>query len=173
LEDESVLVVRVKPRLAPSWDAASSGGYRDVLVNLCFKNAKSEILRQHIVEVQLHLSSFLALKHAQIGGHKTYKVARTLRVFESSRTRPCVSEVTVNQMTSVALGTVQTLDLSHLQLLPYVDVFDFFFRFFERRDFLPTISTHHDNSKSTNTGRKELFWNRHSRQPVIEAVYES
>ena len=105
LEDESVLVIRVKPRLAPSWDAASSGGYRDVLVNLCFKNAKSEILRQHIVEVQLHLSSFLALKHAQIGGHKTYKVARTLRVFESSRTRPCVSEVTVSQMTSVALGT--------------------------------------------------------------------
>ncbi len=118
LEDESVLVIRVKPRLAPSWDAASSGGYRDVLVNLCFKNAKSETLRQHIVEVQLHLSSFLALKHAQIGGHKTYKVARTLRVFESSRTRPCVSEVTVSQMTSVALGTVQTLDLSHLQLLP-------------------------------------------------------
>ena len=140
-------------------------------MNLCFKNAKSEILRQHIVEVQLHLSSFLALKHAQIGGHKTYKVARTLRVFESSRTRPCVSEVTVNQMTSVALGTVQTLDLSHLQLLPYVDIFFDFFLGFSNVD--PTISTHHDNSKSTNTGRKELFWNRHSRQPVIEAVYES
>lgn len=64
-----MIVVRVKPRLAPSWDAASSGGYRDVLVNLCFKDAKSEHL--HIVEVQLHLSSFLALKHRAVGGHRT------------------------------------------------------------------------------------------------------
>eukprot|EP00940_MAST-03C_sp_MAST-3C-sp2_P000806 g806.t1 len=113
--DPSVDVVRIKPRLSPMWNAAGSGGYRDVLVNITFNDVVKE-LRTHVVEVQLHLASFLNLKHAAIGGHRTYRVARTLRVFDESKTKPTISEVSADQLNGVAAGIVQVLDLSHLRL---------------------------------------------------------
>ena len=112
---DTVDILRVKARLSPQFEASSSGGYRDVLVNLRFPLLESP-LDTYIVEVQLHLSSFLRLKKEEIGGHKTYRVARDLHIFDESVTKPLISEIERRQLYGVSTGTVQVLDLSFLRL---------------------------------------------------------
>jgi len=101
----TVDVLRIKPRLSPKFKASSSGGYRDVLVNLRFPLLESP-LDTYIVEVQLHLSSYLRLKKEEIGGHKTYRVARDLHIFDESVTKPLISEVERRQLYGVSTGTL-------------------------------------------------------------------
>lgn len=111
----SVDVLRVKPRLAPSFDASSGGGYRDVLINLCFRDLEPP-LNTFIVEVQLHLEALLKLKHADMGGHKTYSIARELHVFDDDLICPTISKINRKQLKGLAQGIVQTLNLCHLRI---------------------------------------------------------
>ena len=82
--DEELLVLRVgddKMRLREDFDAAAlSGGYRDIQLCVRLDNAETRArgVHQHRAEVQLHLSSVLALK-SQGGGHKNYVLCRNLR----------------------------------------------------------------------------------------------
>ena len=67
-------VAFVKDRLARHYDASSLGGYRDMLINLrCATTG-------HVCELQISVADLLALKHG--GGHATYKLARTLGLFD-------------------------------------------------------------------------------------------
>ena len=111
---DTVDILRVKARLSPEFEASASGGYRDVLVNLKFPQLEPP-LDTYIVEVQLHLSSFLRLKKEEIGGHKTYRVARDLHIFDESVTKPLISEVEKRQLYGVSTGTVH-FGLSFLRL---------------------------------------------------------
>ena len=101
---DTVDILRVKARLSPEFEASASGGYRDVLVNLKFPPLEPP-LDTYIVEVQLHLSSFLRLKKEEIGGHKTYRVARDLHIFDESVTKPLISEIEKRQLYGVSTGT--------------------------------------------------------------------
>ena len=64
--DELEHPTRIKNRLAAEFDAATSGGYRDVLLNA------RDRANGHIVEIQITLRGMLAVKKS--GGHKQYKV---------------------------------------------------------------------------------------------------
>ena len=69
-----------KMRLRPGFDAAAhSGGYRDIqlCVRLRTPEAHTRGVHEHLVEVQLHLKSIIALKSE--GGHKNYVLRRNLR----------------------------------------------------------------------------------------------
>eukprot|EP00939_MAST-03C_sp_MAST-3C-sp1_P000620 g620.t1 len=112
---ESVDVLRIKCRLSPSFDASASGGYRDVLVNVSFRDLPPPF-DTYIVEIQLHLDAFLRLKHADFGGHKTYRVARELHIFDPNVTHPTISAVNDRQLKGLAQGTVQVLNLCHLRI---------------------------------------------------------
>ena len=63
-EDDSVVVVRVKNRLNPGFDATDSGGYRDVNLNLCIDVPATRRLavHAHVCELQLILKDFALLK---------------------------------------------------------------------------------------------------------------
>ena len=58
---------RVKNRMDPSYDASLSAGYRDLSLNIALPLPDG---RQHICEVQLHLSTMYAMKTD--GGHQRY-----------------------------------------------------------------------------------------------------
>jgi hypothetical protein len=64
LSDKEVLVLRVKNRLDPNYDATASAGYRDVAINLRVVSAVTEELGidMHVCEVQLLLLPFATLK---------------------------------------------------------------------------------------------------------------
>ncbi|EKX41876.1 hypothetical protein GUITHDRAFT_112018 [Guillardia theta CCMP2712] len=72
INDPEVDVVRIKNRLDPSYNASSSGGYRDVGLNLrvIHEGAKGWGVAGHICELQLLLEEFAALKSTD--GHKRY-----------------------------------------------------------------------------------------------------
>ena len=78
-DDPEIEVVRVKNRLHASYDAISTAGYRDVLVNGRFKN--DTVVRlgvdRHIFEILLILRPFADLKTEE--GHRNYKLYRDLR----------------------------------------------------------------------------------------------
>jgi len=65
-----VACVRSKDRLMLEFDANETGGYRDLLLNV------RDPANGHIAEVQITLSSLLAIKTG--GGHAEYKLARVL-----------------------------------------------------------------------------------------------
>jgi len=112
VSDSDVHVSRVKARLAPSHDATNGGGYRDVLINL--RILKDTIYTNHVLEVQLHLERFYKLKKDELGGHKTYRIARTLQFFDSSITKPTFTKCCEKQLRGVSRGVVQTIDMSCL-----------------------------------------------------------
>ena len=64
--DPDVLIVRVKNRLDPAYDAGPCAGYRDVALNLRVVRGDSRRLglHLHVCEVQLVLRSFAELKVA-------------------------------------------------------------------------------------------------------------
>ena len=75
LEDDKPLrftACRVKDRLSRAWDAETSGGNRDLLINGWLDLGAKKFL---IVEVQIHLTSLFALKHDL---HVLYAGARIL-----------------------------------------------------------------------------------------------
>ena len=65
-------IVRGKDRLNPVYDASSTGGYRDVLLNARDEHSG------HIVEIQVTFQAFYDIK-SKGGGHKVYKLARLLK----------------------------------------------------------------------------------------------
>jgi len=73
------LLVRAKDRISPVFDASkNTGGYRDILLNLCFSSG-------HTVELQLHIASFLDLKNRR--GHRVYEEARSIHMFNEAFTK--------------------------------------------------------------------------------------
>ncbi|EKX38216.1 hypothetical protein GUITHDRAFT_115559 [Guillardia theta CCMP2712] len=79
INDPEVEVVRIKNRLDPDYDASTSGGYRDVGINLrvIHEGAKRWGVAGHVCELQLLLEEFVALKSAE--GHKRYVIFRNSR----------------------------------------------------------------------------------------------
>jgi hypothetical protein len=77
--DSDVAILRVKNRLDPAYDAATSGGYRDVNLNLRFASAAAARLgvEMHVCEVQLMLRVIAELKSDE--GHQHYVECRNLR----------------------------------------------------------------------------------------------
>jgi hypothetical protein len=78
--DTEVVVARVKNRLDPRYDAAASGGYRDVNLNLLMhtREARRLGLVGHVCELQLVLRGVAEVKGAE--GHRSYVMFRNLRV---------------------------------------------------------------------------------------------
>ena len=74
VEKGNVVVVRIKNRVAADFDAMDAGGYRDVLLNIAFKEGG------HLVELQLNLEAFVEIKGS--GGHAAYSTGRMLQAFE-------------------------------------------------------------------------------------------
>mmetsp|Transcript_60146 Transcript_60146/g.159854 ORF Transcript_60146/g.159854 Transcript_60146/m.159854 type:complete len:757 (+) Transcript_60146:2012-4282(+) len=78
--DSEVVLLRLKNRLDPSYDAARlSGGYRDIAINLRIVNAQTMDLGidTHVCELQLLIRPFAELKSDE--GHKRYVTFRNLR----------------------------------------------------------------------------------------------
>ena len=80
-EDEEVRIVPAgngKMRLRTDFDAATTGGYRDVQLTVTLRS--EEALRrgvaEHRAEVQLHLAPIHALKSE--GGHRLYVLSRNM-----------------------------------------------------------------------------------------------
>ena len=70
---EQFIVLRIKNRFAPIGKASASGGWRDVVVNMCVKGDVNE----HVLEVQIQLSELLAVR-STLGGHMFYVKYRAL-----------------------------------------------------------------------------------------------
>ena len=108
----SLLLVRAKDRLSPAFDASKyTGGYRDILLNLCFSSG-------HIAELQLHVSSFLDLKNRR--GHRVYEEARSIHMFNEAFTERSYnwnnesSEEEIEELLDEILsGAVTKLDLDY------------------------------------------------------------
>ena len=77
--DPDVKILRIKNRLDPSYNAALSGGYRDININLRFVSAAAMRLGigTHVCEVQLVLRGVAELKSDE--GHRHYVEGRNLR----------------------------------------------------------------------------------------------
>jgi hypothetical protein len=82
-DDPEIDVIRadnLKMRFRKDFDAATlSGGYRDIQLCVRLNTAEARLrgVEKHLAEVQLHLSSVLALKSE--GGHANYVMRRNLR----------------------------------------------------------------------------------------------
>jgi hypothetical protein len=77
--DPEIQVVRIKNRMSPSYDTRVSGGYRDVLLNVCIDSPLTRELGlfKHVCELQLILKPFVYIK--TIEGHKRYVEFRNRR----------------------------------------------------------------------------------------------
>ncbi len=73
-------MARVKNRLDPQYNAAASGGYRDVNLNLMMHTREAHQLGLvgHVCELQLVLRGVAEVKGAE--GHHNYVMFRNLRV---------------------------------------------------------------------------------------------
>ena len=62
--DKAIRVVRIKNRMDPDYNSATSAGYSDVAINLRIDNAETRALgvEGHVCEVQLILCAFAELK---------------------------------------------------------------------------------------------------------------
>lgn len=78
-DDDDVVVLRVKNRYDPAYDAEASWGYRDVNINLRFRSPTALMLgvSSHVCELQLMLRGVAALKSDE--GHRNYVAGRNLR----------------------------------------------------------------------------------------------
>ncbi|EKX46509.1 hypothetical protein GUITHDRAFT_107714 [Guillardia theta CCMP2712] len=79
LGDPEIVVMRIKNRLDPSFDARTTGGYRDVAVNLRVVTERTRELgvAGHVCELQLLVKGFMDLRTTE--GHKRYVAYRNLR----------------------------------------------------------------------------------------------
>lgn len=110
------LLVRAKDRLSPAYDASKlTGGYRDILLNLSFSPG-------HIVELQLHIGSFLDVKNRR--GHQVYEEARSIHMFNSAFTERSYnwsfnsSEEDVEELLdSISSGAITALTLDYSEAL--------------------------------------------------------
>jgi len=106
------LLVRAKDRLSQAFDASRlTGGYRDVLLNLCFSSG-------HIVELQLHVKSFLDLKNRR--GHTVYEDARNIHMFNEAFTKrsynwsfDSLEEEVEELLDEIRSGAITSLDLDY------------------------------------------------------------
>jgi len=79
LDDSDVEVLRIKNRMSNHYDVQSSGGYRDVLVNLRINTLLTRKLglNNHVCELQLILKNFMV--HRTLEGHTRYVAFRNKR----------------------------------------------------------------------------------------------
>ena len=70
---EKFHVVRIKNRFVPVGEAGSSGGWRDVVVNMRVKGDRSK----HVLEIQIQLRCLLKVR-SELGGHFIYAKYRAL-----------------------------------------------------------------------------------------------
>jgi len=109
-------VVRMKNRINPLFPADESAGYRDVLLNVLYKETKC------ICEVQVTLAGFVAIKNT--GGHGAYKVGRVIGTDRKECTTHA-GELTAEVVRRVGAGLIQRLQVegttiarSQLSVLP-------------------------------------------------------
>jgi len=76
---EGWTMLRIKNRLMLAFDASETGGYRDMLLNLCCQATG------HIIEIQITLAPLLAIKASS--GHASYQIARLHGLFERATFR--------------------------------------------------------------------------------------
>ena len=67
------VVLRIKNRFVPVGEAQSSGGWRDVIVNMRLKNGPNA----HVMEIQIQLECLLSVRK-DLGGHYIYAKYRAL-----------------------------------------------------------------------------------------------
>jgi len=79
LGDPELVVMRIKNRLDPSFDARTTGGYRDVALNVRVVTERTRELgvAGHVCELQLLMKEYMELRTAE--GHKRYVAYRNLR----------------------------------------------------------------------------------------------
>jgi hypothetical protein len=77
--DPEIKVIRVKNRMATSYDASRTCGYRNVLVNLCLQNDITRYfnINMHICELQLVLKEVVEVR--TMNGHTCYVAFRNMR----------------------------------------------------------------------------------------------
>ena len=100
---------RLKNRLRLEYDAASTGGYRDMLINLTCDETG------HIVEVQITLDPLLQIK--QKGGHFNYSLARLFSLFEGVTYRH-EGTITTRVLEGMRFGLIRELILNGNVSLP-------------------------------------------------------
>jgi hypothetical protein len=93
----------LKNRLMASFNAAESGGYRDVLINARDRS------NGHIVEIQITLRGLFSIKAG--GGHSEYKLTRVLDLNDPSVTR-YKGELTKDVIEKVRRGMIHSLSFS-------------------------------------------------------------
>ncbi|KAL7529855.1 hypothetical protein ACHAWF_003134 [Thalassiosira exigua] len=109
------LLLRAKDRLSQAFDASSVGGYRDVLLNLCFSSG-------HVVELQLHVATFLDLKNRR--QHYVYEKARSIHMFNEAFTtrsyqwRNDSSPDDVDELLDeISMGAITSINLDYSEAL--------------------------------------------------------
>lgn len=70
---DNITIVRIKNRFLPSFDSKQTDGYRDMLVNVLYKDEITKL--SAICEVQFQLKGYLDIKKKQ---HKYYKIVRAI-----------------------------------------------------------------------------------------------
>lgn len=73
-----ITVIRGKNRLTHAFDSSTTGGYRDILINIMFNDDTAG--RGHIAELQLSIEALYEIKMER--GHKCYKIGRFFSFFE-------------------------------------------------------------------------------------------
>ena len=70
---DNIIIIRIKNRFLISFDSKQTDGYRDMLVNVLYKD---EITKLSVIcEVQFQLNAYLQIKKKQ---HKYYKIVRAI-----------------------------------------------------------------------------------------------
>lgn len=79
LRSKDFVVVRIKNRLAKSYNSRPIGGYRDVQLLVIYGSATEE---RRFAEVQINLARFVELKGRKNGGHEIFNFARALMAYD-------------------------------------------------------------------------------------------
>lgn len=79
LRSKDFVVVRIKNRLAKSYNSRPIGGYRDVQLLVIYRSATEE---RRFAEVQINLARFVELKGRKNGGHEIFNFARALMAYD-------------------------------------------------------------------------------------------
>eukprot|EP01062_Namystynia_karyoxenos_P068151 TRINITY_DN6246_c0_g2_i1.p1 TRINITY_DN6246_c0_g2~~TRINITY_DN6246_c0_g2_i1.p1 ORF type:complete len:772 (+),score=194.74 TRINITY_DN6246_c0_g2_i1:67-2382(+) len=107
--DPAVRTYRIKNRFSAEYDAANSGGYRDLVWNLSFADQEDDGGEGHICELQLHLAPLARIKFA--GGHRAYRAARALGAFAAENYEHA-GTLTETEVRRISSGELRTLALS-------------------------------------------------------------
>lgn len=80
LASDSIIILRTKDRLQPSYDSRPIGGYRDFQALCAFKHNGKWVF----CEVQINLAAMVIIKGRKGGGHDVFKFARSIAAYTES-----------------------------------------------------------------------------------------